>query len=218
VTDGQPNGCGLSSQCADGGSNDCVDPKSDSVLEPIARKAHDDRTNPVVTFTVGMSGVTAAGFSLLDHVAIAGGSDCTPGTAGHEACDVTSSGAKGLLDALDTIRKSVQVSKTMNQSVTTSSTVTTTLTCEWSIPKPTAGSFDKDLVNVKYSIGGASERLGNVAAEEDCARAGGGWYYDDLAAPKRILACPETCTVIQSAADVKVQVLVGCKTVTAIIR
>lgn len=218
VTDGQPNGCGLSSQCADGGSNDCVDPKSDSVLEPIARKAHDDPTHPVVTFTVGMSGVNAAGFDLLDKIAIAGGSDCTPGTAGHETCDVTSSGAKGLLDALDTIRKSVQVSKTTNQSVTTSSTVTTTLTCEWSIPKPTSGSFDKDLVNVKYTIAGASERLGNVSAEEDCARAGGGWYYDDVAAPKKILACPETCTVIQSAADVKVQVLVGCKTVPATIR
>jgi hypothetical protein len=219
VTDGQPNGCGLSSQCADGGGNECVDPKSASILTPIAAHAHDDPMHSVVTFTVGMSGVTPDGFKLLDAIAVAGGSDCTPGEAGHETCNVTSSGQDGLLAALDTIRKSVQVTSTSSQSVTTTSTVTTTLACEWSIPKPSDGqTFDKNLVNIEYSIAGSSTPLGNVATAADCATSTGGWYYDDPVSPEKIMVCPDTCNAIQGAADVKVQVLVGCSTVPAVIR
>jgi hypothetical protein len=218
VTDGQPNGCGLSAMCADG-STDCVDPKSADTLNPTAKRAHDDPAHSVVTFTVGMSGVTQAGFDLLDSIAVAGGSDCTPNTLGNEACNVTTSGADGLLEALKTIRKSVQVTSTANQSVTTTSTVSTTLACEWAIPKPSANqTFDKDLVNISYSGAGATERLGNVPTKNDCAAATGGWYYDDPNAPKRILACPQTCNVIQNMENVKIQVLIGCSTVPAIVR
>src|SRR5260221_12263471 len=74
VTDGQPNGCGLSSDCGGGGSRgggDCVDPASASTLTPIASGAFQ---NGVITFTVGMSGVTTAGFTLLDQIAVARGS------------------------------------------------------------------------------------------------------------------------------------------------
>jgi hypothetical protein len=218
VTDGQPNGCGLSAKCADG-SLDCVDAKSATTLTPTAKRAHDDAAHSVVTFTVGMSGVTKEGFALLDAIAIAGGSDCTPNTPGNETCNVTTSGADGLLEALKTIRKSVQVTSTANQSVTTTSTVSTTLACEWAIPKPTGNQiFDKDLVNISYSGTGGSERLGNVPTKTDCAAATGGWYYDDPNTPKRILACPQTCNVIQNMENVKLQVLIGCSTVPAIVR
>jgi hypothetical protein len=218
VTDGQPNGCGLSSKCADG-SNDCVDAKSATTLTPTVKVAHDDPAHSVVTFTVGMSGVTKEGFALLDAIAKAGGSDCTPNTPGSETCNVTTSGADGLLEALKTIRKSVQVTSTANQSVTTTSTVSTTLACEWAIPKPTGNQiFDKGLVNISYSGAGGSERLGNVPTKAACAAATGGWYYDDPNTPKRILACPQTCDVIQNMEDVKLQVLIGCSTVPADVR
>jgi Mg-chelatase subunit ChlD len=71
VTDGQPNGCGLSSNCGggQGGGNDCVDPNSEAELTPIAAAG---QTNGVLTFTIGMAGVTADGFALLDAIAIAG--------------------------------------------------------------------------------------------------------------------------------------------------
>src|SRR5262249_15532754 len=148
VTDGQPNGCNLTDNCPDGGGN-CVDPRSAGILTPIAGNAFGS-PNSVVTFTVGMSGVSADGFALLDAIAIAGGSDCTPGTAGGGACNVTTGGAKVFLEALNTIRHSVQVTGTREQTYT--STVTTTLACEWGIPKPEPGkTFDKKLVNVNFT-------------------------------------------------------------------
>ncbi len=219
VTDGQPNGCGLSSNCSGGGGNDCVDPASASTLTPIASAAFGNPNNSVRTFTVGMSGVNAAGFDLLNAIAVAGGSDCTPNTPGNEACNITTSSAQGFLDALNTIRKTVQVSSTRSQNVTTMSTVTSTLPCEWAIPKPDKGAtFDKNRVNVKYSVSGAAHKLGNVATQPDCASASGGWYYDDPSAPTRILACPDTCTVLQSTPDVSVSVVIGCKTEKAGVR
>ena len=157
VTDGQPNACGLSSQCAAG---DCVDPKSAGILTPITGNAFNNPTNSVITFTVGMNGVSAAGFALLNQVAIAGGSDCTPGVPDNETCNVTTGGSQGFLDALNTIRKTVQVaSTTSSQNITQ----TTTLPCEWAIPQPTSGqTFHKELVNVTFSTGGGIQHLGNV--------------------------------------------------------
>ncbi|HVU01628.1 MAG TPA: hypothetical protein VHE30_07750 [Polyangiaceae bacterium] len=213
VTDGQPNGCGLSSDCPSGGGTDCVDPNSASTLTPIAQTG---LQNGVVTFTVGMSGVTADGFTLLDAIAVAGGSDCTPGSAGNEACNITTGGAKGFLDALNTIRSTVQVSSAAQQTVTT--TQTSTLPCQWTIPTPTDGKkFQKDLVNVSYSIADATTRVGKVASAGDCTAAGG-WYYDVEDAPTRILTCPDTCTQIQSDPKVHVEVLVGCKSEPAVAR
>jgi hypothetical protein len=218
VTDGQPNGCGLSSQCAAGG-NDCVDPASASTLTPIASNAFGSPTNSVITFTVGMNGVNAAGFDLLNQIAVAGGSDCTPGTPGNETCNITTGGAQGFLDALNTIRKTVQVTSTSTQTITTTTTTTTTLQCEWSIPQPTTGqTFQKDRVNVSFTTGGVAQRLGYVASAADCAAAGSGWYYDDPNTPARIVSCPDTCTAIKAAADARVDVLVGCATEPATVR
>jgi hypothetical protein len=219
VTDGQPNGCGLSSNCSGttGGNNDCVDPMAAGVLVPIAANAF--MNNGVLTFTMGMNGVTADGFNLLNQIAVAGGSDCTPGSPGNETCDITSSGAQGFVAALNTIRKTVQVTNNSSMTVTTSMTQSTTLQCQWGIPQPPAGeTFDKQLVNVSFSTAGNTMSLGNVATQADCAKAHDGWYYDDPASPKRIAVCPDTCKAIQAAKDAKVDVLVGCATVPATIR
>jgi hypothetical protein len=219
VTDGAPNACGLSANCPIGSGNngDCVDPKSASVLTPIASNAFTNPTDSVITFTLGMNGVTAAGFDLLNQIAIAGGSDCTPGTPGNEACNLTTGGSQGFLDALNTIRKSVQVTTTSNQTITTTVTQTSTLPCQWSIPTPTSGQkFDKDHINITVSTTSTTETLGQVPTLAACP-ASGGWYYDVPAAPTRILTCPSTCTSIQSAADTKVSVVVGCKTEPAVL-
>ena len=209
VTDGQPNGCGLSSRC---NGNECVDPNAQSRLTPISGDAF-TATNSVVTFTVGMSGVTTEGFGLLNAIALAGGSDCTPGSAGNEACNVTTGGAQAFLDALNTIRKSVQVTSASSQTVTSTTTKTTTLQCEWSIPKPSDGQeFQKDQVNVAFTTGGVKHAVGNVPDQAGCASTGGGWYYDVPDAPTRILTCSSTCTAIQASPDTKVSVQVGCAT------
>jgi hypothetical protein len=217
VTDGQPNGCGLSSNC--GTNQDCVDPASASTLTPIANNGFTQAGNSVMTFTIGMEGVSADGFTLLDAIAIAGGSDCTPGTPGNEACNVTTSGTQGFVDALNAIRSTVQVSKSSTQTLTTSVTQSTALPCEWKIPTPPVGkTFDKDLVNVGIDSGSGLQQVGKVATEADCASAGGGWYYDDVSSPTRILACPDTCGTITGTPNVSVQVLFGCATKVAVPR
>jgi len=218
VTDGQPNACGLSANCPNGGNNgDCVDPNSAGILVPIASNAY--KTNNVITFTMGMNGVTADGFALLDQIAVAGGSDCTPMTPGHETCDITMGGSQGFLDALNTIRKTVQVTSNSSMTVTTTTTQHTTLQCEWGIPPPPTGqTFDKSKVNISFSDGTTTQKLGNVANQAACAAAMGGWYYDNPAAPTRILACPQTCSSVQASATAKVQVLLGCATEPATVR
>jgi hypothetical protein len=95
---------------------------------------------------------------------------------------------------------------------------TAQLACEWVIPPPPAGeTFDKNKVNVQFSAGGgAAQELGNVAGAADCAAAAGGWYYDDNTNPTKIYVCPETCQVLQGAADAKIDILFGCATKPAV--
>jgi hypothetical protein len=214
VTDGQPNGCGLTDNCPNGTNGSCVDPGSAGILVPIATNAF-SAANSVMTFTVGMEGITPEGFVLLNAIAVAGGSDCTPGSPGNEACNITTGGAQGFLDALNTIRKTVQVTGTTTQTYTT--TETTTLACEWLIPKPEPGKrFDPKLVNVNVTIENQLTRIGNVETAADCAAAGEGWYYDDPTAPTKILTCPALCDRLKAATTPKVEVLVGCVTEPAI--
>ena len=216
VTDGQPNGCGLSASCNDGGgrgSMDCVDANAASVLTAIAA---DGLANGVVTFTVGMAGVTDEGFGLLDAIAIAGGSDCSPEQPGAESCNVSTTGSAGFLDALNAIRDSISVTETTTETITTIET--TTVPCQWTIPVPPTGEeLDPNLINVNVSYGDVTESIVSVATAEDCALASGhAWYYDDPANPTIILACPQTCDFLSSDAAASVEVLFGCTRIAII--
>ncbi len=207
VTDGQPRGCGL----CEGGGGDCFDENSETVLTPIAAGG---LAANVKTFAVGMDGITEEGFELLDAIAAAGGTDCTPDEDGSEACDVSLTGAQGFADALAAIRDSVITIETIVE--TEIVTETQTLECQWGIPEPPDGDkFYPDLVNVTLSKeGGEPADIGGVVSEAGCADTGGyGWYYDDPENPGLIHACPATCTEIETAMDPIVQVLLGCKTV-----
>ncbi len=218
VTDGQPNACGLSAICdvpreGEGGApgwafgTTCVDPDAAGLLTPIAAGG---LTSGVVTFTIGMAGVTAEGFQLLDQVAVAGGSDCTPELPGAEACDVTTSGAEGFLAALNAIRDSVTVVETIIETITTTQIVT--LPCEWAVPEPPAGeTLDPKLVNVNV-IDVATSPMIYVPSAADCALASGpAWYYDDPIAPTKILVCPATCDTLTAQTTARVEVLFGCE-------
>jgi hypothetical protein len=89
----------------------------------------------------------------------------------------------------------------------------TKLSCDWNIPPPPLGQmFDPKLVNVIYTPNGMAPRdLFNVPSAADCGMLGG-WYYDDNAKPTKVLACPSTCTEIQSDLKAKIAVAFGCKT------
>jgi len=213
VTDGAPNGCGLSSTCM-GGAMDCVDPLAQETLTPIAAEG---LVAGIPTFTVGMDGVTADGFALLNAIAIAGGTDCTPDVAGNEACDVSQTGSSGLLAALETIRDTVVVTETMTETVTDIVIETVALPCEWELPDPPEGeTFDPDLVNVVLNTNGvAGDPIGRVPGESDCAAVTAGWHYDDAENPTSISVCPQTCDMVKNG-NLSVQIDLGCETEIAV--
>lgn len=202
VTDGQPNGCGLSLSCHAGFTPDseghCVDPMAASVLVPIVQGARDNAG--VLTYTVGMEGVVSDGFELLNRLAAVGGSDCTPGTPGDEACDVTQTGSAGLLEALNKIRDTV-VQKVQ-------------VPCTWAVPPPPDGQrLDPSLVNVDVSIKEQVIELGQVGSEAECANVDGGWYYDTPVNPTEIRTCQQTCDVVEANPDeIRVSIELGCAT------
>lgn len=215
VTDGLPHDCGLSASCGGGGFNlDCVDPLAEETLTPIASEG---LANGVSTFTVGMAGVTDEGFALLDAIAIAGGTDCTPDAAGAEACDVSETGSAGLLAAFETIRDTVVVTETITETVTETVIETVALPCEWELPDPPDGeTLDPDLVNVILSTDGvAGDPIGRVQSADECAAVTAGWHYDDPENPTTIAVCPQTCDMVKNG-NVSVQVDLGCETEIAI--
>jgi hypothetical protein len=188
VTDGEPSGCNGDT----------------SALVDIATQAH---ANGVTTYAVGLTG---SDFTFLDQVAMQGGAEDCDTTVDTYACDVTG-GAGMLVDALAKIRDTVTTVTT--HTVTSTMTVETPLPCEWSIPEtPPTQTFDQEKVNVQLTAPSSGETvLGKVDGEDACAEKG--WYYDDPKKPERIVACPETCELIEGTAGATVDILLGCKTV-----
>jgi hypothetical protein len=89
------------------------------------------------------------------------------------------------------------------------------LACEWDIPAvPQGKTFDRGKTNVKVTLGGQEEILGNVPSGADCGQ-NQAWHYDvadESVDPTKVLACPATCERIQAAVDAKVDVLFDCPT------
>ncbi|MEZ4298226.1 MAG: VWA domain-containing protein [Polyangiaceae bacterium] len=88
------------------------------------------------------------------------------------------------------------------------------LSCEYDIPPPPEGeTLDPALVNVNYTPTGQPKMaILNVKTPADCG-AKGGWYYDNPAAPTKIIMCPGTCDTLKADTTGKVEVLFGCETV-----
>jgi hypothetical protein len=200
ITDGAPNGCD----------------ESQATLTGIVSDAWNQAS--VMTFAIGMDGAV---FSLLDAIAIAGHTDCTPNTVGHEACNVTSGGTS-FNDALDLIRDTVTTYETHTE------VRTTALPCEFNIPVPSNGDkLDPAKVNMKFVNGAQSDTILQVPSANDCGAFGDvGWYYDNPAVPTKIQTCPGTCSLIKASsgdggtsADASVphvDILLGCATEIAI--
>ena len=92
--------------------------------------------------------------------------------------------------------------------------------CQWNIPAPPTGEkLDPQAVNVRYSQkGGQPATIYGVDGASKCTDQFGGWFYDNPAAPQKVQACPQTCTILQSDLSTKVEVLFGCARQTAPIR
>jgi hypothetical protein len=95
------------------------------------------------------------------------------------------------------------------------------LACEWVIPPPpNGGTLDKNKVNVSYTpTGGAPQPIGYVSDPSQCPNVQNGWYYDNAANPTKVLACPNTCSVIQQGgAGAKIDITFGCEQIVAVPR
>jgi hypothetical protein len=87
------------------------------------------------------------------------------------------------------------------------------LTCDLAIPTPSQGTLDPSAINVTVD-GATSTTLYKVANAAACGAAGG-WYYDNDAAPSRVLLCPASCDFAQqqvTGAAAKISIHFGCKT------
>lgn len=194
ITDGSPTACNL-------------DP---NVLIGIAQDAYDN--SDVKTFAVGMLG---SDFNLLDPIAMWGGTDCVPGDPDAYACDASTDSATSLPLALETVREQV---KTMETKTEYRTEITTGVSeCDWGIPDLPGGvDFGVDIVNVKISKSGQNDILiGRVEGMSRCDEVDDGWFFDDRSDPSMLIACPQTCEMIEDMEGEKITLLLGCETVLA---
>jgi hypothetical protein len=185
----------------DGAAEECS-ARGAEELASIARSAAE---RGVLTYAAGMQG---ADFAVLDAIGRAGGGDCDPSST-NAACDLTAD-RDAFVAALDGIRDRT---RTRTRIETRIERQVQKVPCEWPIPAaPPGQTFDSARVNVQLSVPGAEPlNVENVAAEADCASAGG-WYYDDPASPSTIKACSATCEQLGAEPDTRVDLLFGCAT------
>ncbi|MFT3772635.1 MAG: VWA domain-containing protein [Minicystis sp.] len=85
------------------------------------------------------------------------------------------------------------------------------LPCEYDLPdQVTMGDVDFQHVNVELTPTGQSTAI--LPQDPSCKDMG--WKYDDPSHPTKIIFCPNTCQSVKADLGGKVQILLGCKTVT----
>lgn len=88
-----------------------------------------------------------------------------------------------------------------------------TLKCDFAIPQldPNGNAqLDFEKVNVEHTPSGASKVA--VPRSQDCAF-GGGWRYDDPAAPTKVELCPTLCDQVRNDDAAKIDIVFGCATI-----
>lgn len=84
------------------------------------------------------------------------------------------------------------------------------LGCEYALPPPPAGqAIDVNAVNVNYTPANGSATTLPYSAT--CADAGG-WHYDNVQAPTKIVACPASCATLEADRGGKMDIIFGCTT------
>jgi hypothetical protein len=83
--------------------------------------------------------------------------------------------------------------------------------CDYMIPA--GGASTPYLVNLSFDSGTGATFVPNVGSASACDPVTGGWYYDNPAAPQRIVTCPATCDRFRLSASVRVNIILGCATI-----
>lgn len=86
------------------------------------------------------------------------------------------------------------------------------LGCPYNIPAPPGGTVDVNEINVQYTPSGGAPIVMYHYPNAAACTSGYGWYYDDNAAPTRILLCAATCGTVSNDATGKIDILLGCPT------
>ena len=85
------------------------------------------------------------------------------------------------------------------------------LACE--LKYPSSAESDPTKLAVSFTPkGAAAQPLTQVTDVSKCGTVANAWYYDNPAAPTKIILCPATCTAVNAAPESKIEALVGCKT------
>ncbi len=135
---------------------------------------------PIATFVIGVGGELTA----LNAIAVAGG------TQAATLVDTGGNAQAALLAALDKIRRQA-------------------IPCDYDIPP---GTIDPQSTNVTYTSAGTTKQLVFVGNEAGCAKApdGLGWYFDNEAAPKKVILCTTICEAVKSDDSGSVDLVFGC--------
>ncbi len=127
---------------------------------------------------------------------------------------IASSGGTKMAFVIDTTKQDVE------QQFTAALTAIrgASLPCNYEVPIPESGMPNYGDVNVVFTTSaGVSSGLPYVTASTRCGTSGG-WYYDvDPAGggtPNAILVCPTTCSNLQSDTSGRIDVVLGCQSVT----
>jgi hypothetical protein len=89
------------------------------------------------------------------------------------------------------------------------------LPCDLTIPEPPPGqNLNYNEVNVLFNRSGEIEPILYAETVDRCDPATGGWYYDDINNPTRIVLCPQTCgTVTSQSVGNALRIGLGCTTI-----
>ena len=141
-------------------------------------------TPSMVTYVIGVG----EELRNLNQIAQAGG------TGDAFIVDTAQDTTRQFIDAMNKIRASAAVS------------------CEFVVPKEgSSGPIDFNKVNVTITPpGGAGQPLLKAANAGQCHPQTGGWYYDQPAAPTRVLLCPASCSTVKADTGMTVQLEIGC--------
>jgi len=151
-------------------------------------------TPPIHTYVLGVGPESGN----LDAIAVAGGT-------GPTAYLVTTGGAAALTAALNAIKGSA-------------------VSCEYKVPSLSGQQLDYTRVNVQTRVGstGTTNIVGQVPNVGACGT-DPGWYFDipvpanpSAPGPTTITLCPASCDPLKMTTGSQLQVLLGCRTVSAI--
>lgn len=83
--------------------------------------------------------------------------------------------------------------------------------CRWEVPPPPPGVvFDPNNIELLLDVDGIMTSPPRVESEIECNAVSTGWYWENPGAPNVMLACPETCELLQDFMVVDSFVRFGC--------